>query len=603
MYDLILNNGLVFDGSGSPGRTMNLGIRDGVIVAMGIEPLADDGDARVIDVTGRWVMPGFIDNHTHYDAELLAAPGLHESVRHGVTTVVMGSCSLSVMYADAEDCSDIFTRVEALPRDFVLPLLQQKKTWRSAAGFIEHVEGLPLGPNVAAYAGHSDLRARVMGLGRAVDPREKPTDAELDEMEALLTEGLDAGLLGMSSMTNPWDKVDGDRFGSSRLPSTFARRRETKRLHKLLRRRGRILQSAPNLVTKYNAIAFALGSCSFFGLRRGLKTTLITCADTKSTPWIFGALRASSRVVNGGLGGQLRWQALPMPFEVYADGIDLVVFEEFDAGEEALRLRTQLERNKLLKTPEYRKRFVSDYETRFSPRVWQRDFYDAMIVSTPDGLHVGRSFGEVADERGVHPAEAFLDLVVEFGDGLRWRTTIANHRPEKVRLMLGDPNLQLGFSDAGAHLRNMAFYNFHLCALKAARDAADSGEPCAPVERVVQRLTGDIAEWHEIDAGALAPGRRADIAIIDPEGLNDDLLAYHEAPMDFFGGHSRMVRRNDSAVTATIINGEVVYENGVFAEGFGRSRRHGSFLRCGEHNASEIADGGAVSASLSDAAE
>src|SRR4029079_1623519 len=109
---------------------------------------------------------------------------------------------------------------------------------------------------------HSDLRTRVMGLERAVDPDARPTSEELAQMERHLEDALDAGFLGMSSMTNPWDKLDGDRFRSAQLPSTYATWSEYRRLHRVLRRRNRILQSAPNIVTQINALLFLLASAA-----------------------------------------------------------------------------------------------------------------------------------------------------------------------------------------------------------------------------------------------------------------------------------------------------------------------------------------------------
>ena len=108
-----------------------------------------------------------------------------------------------------------------------------------------------------------------------------------------------------------------------------------------------------------------------------------------------------------------------MPFEVYADGIDLVVFEEFGAGEEALHLIDQVDRNALFSDPEYRRRFRRDYGKKFGPRVWQRDFYDAEIVDAPDASVIRKSFGQVGDELGSHPVDAFLDLVMEHGTAIR----------------------------------------------------------------------------------------------------------------------------------------------------------------------------------------
>jgi N-acyl-D-aspartate/D-glutamate deacylase len=573
-HDVVLANGLFFDGTGAAPLVRHIGISGGKVAAISDAPLEG---AQVLDATGKWVTPGFLDLHTHYDAELLAAPALGESVRHGVTTVTVGSCSISTILADPLDCSDMFTRVESVPRTQVLPLLEAKKTWDSPRGYVDFLRAQPLGPNVTAFLGHSDLRTRVLGLGRAVDGKTKPTEPELAEMERWLEEALDVGLLGLSTMTNPWDKLDGDRHRSAALPSTYASMKETRRLNGVLRRRGRILQSAPNIVTKVNALAFLAASCSL-GLRKKLKTTLITMADAKTSPGLHVLLGGLTRFVNRIFGGDLRWQTLPVPFEVYADGIDLVVFEEFGAGRAALHLADEVERNELMSQEAYRRSFRKDYEKRFSPRVWQRDFHDAFIVDCPEQDLVGRSFGEVAEMRGLHPVDLYLDLVVAHGKKLRWRTTIANHRPKEVARMMKEPAALIGFADSGAHIRNMAFYSFPLRMLKVVRDAERAGAPVMPLGQAVWRLTGEIGDWLGVDAGKLRLGDRADAVVIDPAALDDRLAAYHEAPMDGLDGLVRMVNRSDGAVRAVLVNGRVAFQPSGFATGLGRERGFGQFL-------------------------
>ncbi len=584
---LLIKNGLFFDGTGAEGKVCNIAIERGHVVQISNDDLDEAGAQRVIDAKGKWVMPGFLDTHTHYDAEVLVAPGLSESVRHGVTTVAMGSCSLSTILSSPEDCADLFCRVEALPRDSVFPALQTHKTWETPESYIQGLESRPLGPNIACFLGHSDMRTAVMGLGRAVDSSVRPSEQELRKMETLLHAALDAGYLGMSTMTNPWDKVGGERFRSSKLPSTYATWGEYRRLHRILRSRERVLQSAPNITTKLNVFLF-LAETAGLGLRKPLKVALISAADTKADPWLSDILVDGTARWNQLLRGNLRWQTVPMPFEVYADGMDLVVFEEFGAGEAALHLADEIERNTLLQQESYRRQFRRDYEKRFSPRVWHRDFYDATIVAAPDESVVGKTFGDVADARNLHAVDAFLDLVVEHGKALRWKTTIANHRPKQLAKLASHKVVHVGFADSGAHVRNMAFYNYALYFLRTVLRAQQEGSPLLPLGEAVRKVTGEQADWYGLDAGHLRVGDRADIAIVDPEGLDSALDEYHEAPMEEMGGLQRMVRRNDAAVTATLIAGEVVYEKGQFVEGFGRERRYGSFLRVGKRTPAAV---------------
>ena len=373
-YDMILQGGRYFDGSCAPSAIRSLAIKDGRIALVSAEPLDPALARQVIDVQGKWITPGFLDTHTHYDAELIVAPSLSESVRHGVTTVLVGSCSLSMVCSEAEDASDIFTRVETVPREKVLPILHQHKSWNSPAQWRAFIDRHPLGPNLISFLGHSDLRVAVMGLHRATDRQVTPSEDELQRMEALLEEALDCGFLGLSTMCLKWDKIDGDREWSKSLPSTYARWREVRRLNRLLRQRGRVHQGAPNAanplqITQYIGEAIGL-------LRKPLKTTLISLLDLKGNRSLALLARFSAWLTNR-LGGDFRWQLLPTPFAIYADGMDIVLFEEFGAGEMALDVKDQLERNQLLQDEQYRRTFRRFYADKLSPRVWQRDFGDA----------------------------------------------------------------------------------------------------------------------------------------------------------------------------------------------------------------------------------
>ncbi|VEG55323.1 N-acyl-D-aspartate/D-glutamate deacylase [Mycolicibacterium aurum] len=575
-YDTIIRNGRWFDGTGAPSAVRTIGIRDGHIATVAEDDLDETDCPQVIDAAGKWVLPGLLDIHTHYDVEVLGGPALAESLRHGVTTVMLGSCSLSTIYVDPVDAGDIFGRVEAIPRHHVIDAVDRHKTWSNGEEYIEALEARPLGPNVAAFIGHSDMRAATMGLDRATRKDQRPTKFEQAQMEQMLTEALRAGFVGMSSMQLLFDKLDGEVCRSRTLPSTYAKARELRRLKSLLRRSGRVLQSGPDIENPLN-----IGSQLFQSLgivRNPLKTSLLSAADVKSNPFAVKLLGPMARLVNR-LGGNFRWQHLPVPFEVYADGIDLVIFEEFGSGAAALHLKDELERNALLRDEDYRRRFRKEYEAKFGMRVWHRDFFDAHIVACPDASVIGKSFGEVGRDRGgLHPVDAFLDLVLEHGTALRWRTTISNHRPEVLKKLAADTAIQMGFSDAGAHLRNMAFYNMGLRLLRHVQDAARSGRPFMTVEQAVHRLTGELADWYRIDAGHLRVGDRADVVIIDPERLDATLDEYAEEPVEQYGGLSRMVNRNDDTVAAVFVGGRAVFLDGQPTSLVG-TERTGRFLR------------------------
>ena len=583
-YDTIIRNGLWFDGTGAEPAVRHLGILDGRVATVSATPLEASPGTEVIEAAGRWVMPGMVDIHTHYDVEVLEGPGLSESLRHGVTTLLLGSCSLSTVHVDPVDAGDLFGRVEAIPRQHVIGALQRIREsgegWDGPSSYVAALERRPLGPNLAAFVGHSDLRTAVMGLDRATRKEVRPSRAEQRRMEQMLTDALDSGFVGMSAQQLLFDKLDGDLCRSRTLPSTYAKGREMRPLRSILRRRGRVLQAGPDASHPHTIVTQAFGSVGW-GRRKPLRTSLLSAADIKAIPFIIHLMNLLGGVVNR-LGGDFRWQHLPVPFEVYADGIDLVIFEEFGSGAAALHLADAVARDELLRDEDYRRQFRKDYEAKWGPRVWHRDFFDAEIVECPDASIIGKSFGAVGQERGgVHPVDAFLDLVLEHGTAIRWRTTISNHRPELLKKIAVEPGVQLGFSDAGAHLRNMAFYNMGLRFLRHAHDAELAGTAFMTMEHAVHRLTGELADWYGVDAGHLRVGDRADLVILDPAHLDSDLDDYHESPVEQFGGLSRMVNRNDACVSRVMISGRTVVESGEPTALLG-AERTGSFLRVGQ---------------------
>jgi len=573
-FDIIINGGRYFDGSGGPSAIRHLGVRDGKVVVVSADRLDPSQAATLIDATGKWVTPGFLDTHTHYDAELIVSPSLSESVRHGVTTVLVGSCSLSMVCSPAEDASDIFTRVETVPREKVLPILQQHKTWSTPLEWIEFIQQQPMGPNVISLLGHSDLRVGVMGLHRATDRAVVPTESELQQMEDILATALNAGFLGLSTMCLKWDKIDGDREWSKSLPSTYARWKEIRRFNRMLRQRGRVHQGAPNAANPLQITQYLQQALGLFG--KPLKTTLISMLDLKGNQSLQMMARLAAWSANL-LGGNFRWQLLPTPFAIYADGMDVVLFEEFGAGEMALDLKNQIERNALLQDEGYRRNFRKFYAQKLSPRVWQRDFGDAVILNCPDSSIIGRNFAEVANERGVHVVDLFLDMVVKYGRALRWFTVIGNHRKDRLRKMINNPNTLITFSDAGAHIRNMAFYNLPLRMLKLVQESIDEGQPAMTIEQAVHRLTGEQADWFGVDAGYIRVGDRADIVVLDPNGLQQDMEQETWAEMQNFG-IQRMVNRVPGCVEQVIINGKLAVADQQVVPELGQRTGFGTFL-------------------------
>lgn len=575
MATTVISGGLVFDGSGADGRRADVLIADGTVRSIGVGIAVPDGAER-IDATGCWVTPGFVDLHTHYDAEIEFAPALGESVRHGITTVLVGSCGLSFAVGEPEDLADMFCRVEGIPRDDVLPKLRGIVDWTSPTGYLEHLDTLPLGPNIVSLLGHSAIRAHVMGFGRSVDDHVEPTGTELDAMLRLVEEALDAGYLGLSVNTLPWDKLDGDRYRSRPTPSVFAKWKEFRALAEPVRRRGALFQAVPNIQTRWNlALFMAIAS----KVRHApMRTMMISMVDAKAAPGIHRVVGAFLSLSRRLLGADLRMQSLPNVFDMWIDGLENPVIEELGAGTEVLHLDRDV-RGELMTEPGWRRRFREQWTNKIRGRVYHRDLHEARIMGAPDAALVGRTFAEVAAERGQDPLDCFMDLIATYGTDLRWHTVIGNDRTRELEWIAAHPQVLVGFSDAGAHLRNMGFYNFALQMLRLVEDAHGEGRTMMTTGRAVHRVTGEIADYLGIDAGHLREGCRADVVVVDPAGLDSSLDDIHEEPMPGFPGLNRLVRRNDAAVRAVFVNGRLAWDGHEAAPDLGKSSGYGRLLR------------------------
>jgi N-acyl-D-aspartate/D-glutamate deacylase len=147
-----------------------------------------------------------------------------------------------------------------------------------------------------------------------------------------------------------------------------------------------------------------------------------------------------------------------------------------------------------------------------------------------------------------------------------------------MRKLCASKQVQVGFADSGAHLKNLASYNFTMCMLKYVLDAEREGQAFMSIARAVHRLSGELADWYGIDAGHIREGDRADVVVINPQGLTDEVWGMVDAPFPAFG-MDRLVNRNDLAVDATIINGKLAYHRlEGYASDLGKARGYGRFL-------------------------
>lgn len=564
MLDLLIKGGLVYDGTGAPARLVDIGIRAGKVVRMA--PSICEAAAETVDAAGLWVTPGFVDGHTHYDVEVELAPGLSESARHGVTTVVMGHCSLSLTFGKPQDLADIFTRVENIPHELVGRWLAAAEPADGPDAYYRRLAAKPLGPHVAALLGHSALRAAVMGLKASL---ERPaTDEELERMEELVAASLEAGASGLSFDMVPWHMMSGAYAGRT-VPSQHADYREYARLAETCRRYGASVQLTPNPQKPHTvlwALWLALGV-----LRPPLKLTVLAALDPVHAPWAWRLFSPLLFVMNRLLGCDLRLQTLTEPFALYGDGPLSPLFEEFPCGARLNDCAGPEQRRALWRDPAFRESFRREW-LHHPFRTFHRDLRLITVVRAPDARLAGRSVADIAGDRDA--VDAFMDLLAEHDRELRWLGVGANARPGPRRSLLSHPHILPGFTDAGAHVRNLAYYDGPLSLLK---DAVQSG--FMSPERAVARCSGEPAAWLGLDRGVLAEGRAADIVLLDPARLSDPVAAPVEYEDPVLDGAMRMVKRqHPDLVRAVYINGRTAALNGEPSEELGVVRM-GSHLR------------------------
>jgi len=619
-WDTLFRNALVFDGTGAAPSVQDVAVAAGRIAAIG--PNLAPAQARVVhDVAGRWLIPGMLDVHTHFDLEVEIEPGLPEAVRHGTTTVVVANCSLGLAYGaqrrgGADPIVDCFARVENVPKP-VLRKVGDAVTWDDSAAYLEHFDRIPLGPNVVPMIPHSMLRIEVMGLSDSVS--REPTPQELQRMAELVDKGMREGYVGFSTDALPFHYLANAPNTHKQIPTQFAPYSELKFLTDVVRRWGRVWQATPPKDDKLAIFRnFLLTSGRFFG--RTLKVTAVAALDIHSDRRIARLGLLMSRILNSRfVKGFFRLQALAAPFKVWSDGMITPLAEEIP---ELRRLNERdlddrAGRRAILDNPEWIAAFRAMWFRgkrgfglarlkrwlRLDPNVLSRDLRDMTIDTCPVAAWNGQAMQSVYERlvawqatgagatdaaeaeafaRFPKPigddAEFFRHLLREYDTALRWWTTTANRDPAVIKKLLFHPLLLPGFNDSGAHLTNMAFYDGNLRTLKIAQE-----DGVARVAQAVHRLTQEPAEFFGVDAGVLKVGAQADLAVIDPEALRryDPEGSIRYVYRDVFA-HHQLVNRPEGVVTHVMIAGKAAWQDNAYLPAFGRERL-GRVLRNIEH--------------------
>ena len=569
MFDVVIRNGLVIDGTGSPGQTADVAIRDGRIVAIG--EVSDNGNHE-IDAEGLVVAPGFVDVHTHFDAQVFWDTTLSPSPLHGVTTVISGNCGFTIAPLEPEH-GDYMMRMLARVEGMPLASLQQGVpwNWRTFGEYLDAIDG-SLMPNAGFLVGHSALRRTVMGE-RSVG--EFASDDELQAMKELLAESIAAGGLGFSSS---WAKTHNDAAGDA-VPSRHASETELVELCSVLKDTSAVALEFIPTIERFDDEVYQLLTDMSVAADRPLNWNVIF-ANARQADVIQEKLRASDFAAERG--GRVIALTAPMPAESRLSFESGFLLDTLHGWSEPMALSNE-EKLALLSDPERRSELNENAQKPSAFRGvarWER--LTVGEVTKQDLKHLeGRSIGDIAEELGKSPWEALCEIVVEddLKTGLYPPAAGDNEESWALRQDLwNDERCLIGASDAGAHLDFLATFNYSTYLLAAARD-----RNLLSLESAVQKLTDAPARLYGLkDRGRIEEGWCADLVIFD---ANEVAPAEIEVREDLPGGAWRLYSEA-VGVHHVFINGEQAVLDGQFTDA-----RPGTLLRSGRDTESVTAAG------------
>jgi len=551
MLDKVIRGGTVVDGTGSPSRVADIGIKDGRIVAIGV---IDQGAAEVIDATGCIVTPGFVDPHTHYDAQLLWDPTASPSSVHGVTTIIGGNCGFTLaplIPGDADYLRKMMSKVEGMP----LAALENGTdwSWETFAEYLGRLEG-NISVNAGFLVGHCAIRRYVMGPA-AVGA--EASEAHIDGMRAELAKSIKSGALGFS-FTNSTSHSDGD---GEPVASRWATHDELIALcEEVGLHEGTTLEGiVPGCLDRFADDEIELLGLMSAAANRPMNWNVLT-VDSREADRVPRQISAYDRSIE--LGGKV--VALTMPVQVPMN----MSFSSFCGlwllpGWQQILGVPLAERIQRLQDPDTRVLMLENSLSQ-AAGVFRRlaDWGDYVIGDTysaaNEGLK-GRVVRDVAIERGKSSFGTLLDIVI--ADELKtilWPTP-QDDDAESWRMraeLWQDGRAMIGGSDAGAHLDRMCGAPY------PTRWLADCirGRKLVPVEFAVKMMTSQPAKlFGLVDRGELREGACADVVVFNPDEIgSEDAMLVTDLP-----GNSSRLTAGSFGVKRVLVNGVTIVENGV----------------------------------------
>jgi len=545
MFDLIIKNANIIDGTGMPSFIGDIAVEGGIIVNRG----KDLGNAKtVIDAKGLSLVPGFIDSHTHYDAQLTWDPWANPSPKLGVTTIIIGNCGFTIAPCKAEHREltiKNLTNVEGMSLD----ALKKGINWNfeTFPEYLKFLEDRGVGPNVAAYIGHSSVRVYVMGEEALT---RKANNDEIIEMENIIKEGMINGGLGFATST--FEGHNGEN--GVPMPSRLADKTEMKSLIKAMSSFGRgvFMLTRGSNTSVDNIQEWMKGSN-----RPAVVAALLH--NPLSDNSTFNILSDITEATDNGneMWGQVSCRPLSMEFTMKSP----YLFEGIKSWKPAMECSNDALYRRVLADSIFRKNLLNEIEDDAQVRLFNGDWDKIIVreVANKEFIDLeGLSIKDIAKQNNVNPLDWLLNHSLnEGGMDTLFIAMLLNSDEEAVGRLLRHPRSNITLSDAGAHLTffNDAGYGLYMLE-KWVRE-----KNLMSKEKAIYNLTGKQADIYRIDQrGRLVPGQYADMMLIDFDKVG---VSKTYRVNDLPGGSSRL-NIDGHGIHSVWINGEKVFsENSI----------------------------------------
>jgi N-acyl-D-aspartate/D-glutamate deacylase len=528
--EIVIRGGTVVDGTGAPGRPADVAVQGGRIVGVG----DDLRGTRELDASGQVVAPGFIDIHTHYDAQVFWDPALTPSAYHGVTTVVAGNCGFSIAPV-RPDGVELLARTLQHVEDMSFDTLAAGVPWdafESFTGYLDAIDERGVGLNYSCYVGHTAVRLYAMGP----DAYERAaTPGELATMQEIVADAMAGGAAGFATSASPTHNGAGGRP----VPSRVADLAELEALMMPVRDAGRgVIAMLPGGVVSNEEM---------FDLQRkvGRPFTWTALLTVAGFPYHEGVIDEHDAAWAEGVEVWPQVSCRPLVFQMN-------LLEPF-----TLNMRESFA--KLMDTP-LAERIAAYRDPAWRAAAWEELSgkvpglplnWPAISVAESDTRPdlVGRGIVDIAAERGVTPLDAMLDIALDDDLHTRFSSVLANNDEAGIAWLLPRDHVLLGLADSGAHVSQ-------LCDACFATDLLGSwvrDREVMSLERAIHKLTAEPAMVYGLDdRGVIAAGKAADIVVFDPETVAPGPLRRIH---DFPANGERLVADAPTGVTHTLVNG------------------------------------------------